>query len=309
MFAGIMSATSSACFFNQRLAFIQERYHVIWKHPKATPADWTVFLLEELHLVSIQKINALFISRFGKRGDGVFVEGVPSFQCDSRPIGKRERQTLFIDSPNILPGNIVGWDVGYLDDTLLTVRSLLQFSFLFCWCSKPAWPAPHAMRYEICSQVYWTRSSVISRIIVPFILREILPLAERAKALLATKEIREIETLRLKARTQIKKKLRDVACQFHSQIAQDLPKRTESMVGTLHKIACCTNRSFYLLAGCLHLQEHFEYKGDPRYCLKPLYDFIRDKKQIVILQPKEISYFYAHYLKKDQLSLEYAASH
>lgn len=300
----------SLCFENEIFAYIQKDYNVIWSHSKSSFQDWNIFLIGELHEENVQKINGLFVSKFGRPGDLLLVEGCPVLKIEKRPEEATNR--FFVDSTAITDENIRGWD------TQLDLNLARAYGFLTSQgCSqlfygKAIWPNPGPIRKLIEKSATGTEPEYIDKYVAPFLKEKILPLSEQADRLeehrreldfdfsetesedpLLEEQIEDLQTQIEKLRMQAVQEVKDVLIRLENQqdelMRETFSDRTKNMIFTLqevHKYVCEGNK-VYLLAGCWHLRQH-PTETDLRFSLAPLYDFLQDKKHIVILEPKII---------------------
>ena len=297
---------------NKLSDYIKEHYDIVWQHPEATPADWKTFLLEELHIHSVQQINGLFISLFAKPGSVGLIEWTESLKVRT-PLSEKI-QPLFIDPSVILPENTLGWDslssAEQLQGIILgSAKGCLEtqiFSYIFI--SSFWWPSPNRMKEYISSHLETETDEVLSKalseIVIPFLKVKIIPLAEEAYRIYDTTEMeeehsRQIESLRRQACDRFEEKILELDNMIDELLAKTFPDRVQAMIQTLQNVASYVKGEgqVYLMAGALHLREHPDYQDNPVFSLKLLYDFLKDKKHIVILEPKAVTPWYSKKIK------------
>lgn len=228
-------------------------------------------------------------------------------------------QPLFIDPSAIPPENRLGWDSLSPAEQLQALalgaaKGCLETKiFRHIFLSIHQWPYPKQMKEFISSKLETETdeymSKACSEIIIPFLKEKIIPLAEEAERIFDAAETveeehsRQIESLRRQACDRFEEKILELDNMIDELLAKTFPDRVQAMIQTLQNVASYVKgeAQVYLMAGALHLREHPDYQDDPVFSLKLLYDFLKDQKHIVILEPKVVTPWYSEKIKK-QLS-------
>ena len=304
------------------LAYINQNYNIIWRHPDAVESDWTTFLLGEVHRSSglgeehqnyvraLQRVNGTFVSTFATPDSVLLVEGEDYLQKTSVPNYIIEEQ--LIATPHISSDRMIGWDMKDYWHLVVcktfaynTVLSILEYYFTclsrnlgsYNWekelldTGRKSFIEYHR---DYCQE---HKMKPLEEVLVEvahemdnFVKTKIKPLEEiRSLSKSGVNRRERMRALQDKARLLFEKikEFNDLTL-FHNKY---FPMRTHAMITTLSNIRSyvrCNKGKVFLIAGAFHLEEDpNEPEQSKKFCsLKPFYDFLKDRKDIVILQPK-----------------------
>ncbi len=258
--------------------FISVHYNIVWQSQGSSARDWRIFLLTELHTDPLMgQINGLFISKFATAGSFLLLEGEKAGECVSDPAILSK---LCVSTTQIPLRNVLGWD---------TVDDL----------ETPLYAASYTYLEQISTFLIGSIGSINFQETLPKLYEHHDPAtAERRQELVAqlgeelnqfAKGLAAEKQLIPYKQQRVLNKAVDLQQRMFAAINREWPRRTASMITTLEKTSLLIQEShgkIFLIAG----EDHLKESSNPAVCasrpLKPFYDFLQGRADIVILESK-----------------------